>query len=499
MEWVKTYIDPRKKVLAVDTFADGKLVYGCGDGTMYIMNFKTNKGILNGIQWVAHQGYVGCLLVMYPNNLEAKYRIASGSYDGNIRLWSIEGRLQKTLDYLSDDFLVSSIAYTGEVLVSGHLYRKKGSKTFKVNVWNIDNDISKSFDFYGVLYTHSIAYSMGYVYIGLSGKTEKNKRNKKIAVWNITNENLSLKGYLPGHKDNVTCVYTFYPDKIVSGSKDKTVKVWKRTGNLWACEQTLTGHSSTVNCVHAIADRVTSTSVDGVVKFWNLSTGDVQTFKVDREKVYSVKYIYLRLNTQHIITGSREGLKIWFYKYPYIPTVKLGYKTFPSGSRLFTLITSETFDRTRDLAFFGKHLGLNVRATLHNTSESGYVWLHVFNTTGPLRMLTAPNHWRQAIYGPSYISLAEVERRLTKYCKKNGYDGWHMRVKMDNRVSNVKEAEFETVVLKSSFDKLQFRGKKRITLEELKDKDHVRVSKNGKITFVKRIERLEEMFENLRF
>lgn len=74
-----------------------------------------------------------------------------------------------------------------------------------------------------------------------------------------------------------------------------------------------------------------------------------------------------------------------------------------------------------------------------------------------------------------------------------------MKVFSDNSGHTFKEAEYETVIIRSSFDKLQFRGKKQIKLEDLKDKDHVRVSKKGKITFVKRIERLEEMFENLRF
>ena len=83
------------------------------------------------------------------------------------------------------------------------------------------------------------------------------------------------------------------------------------------------------------------------------------------------------LSDGRIVTGSwDETVKVCQWKQfdnrdRYKPVVKLGYKTFPSGTRLFTLITSETFDRTRDLAFFGKHLGLNVRATLHNTSESG--------------------------------------------------------------------------------------------------------------------------------
>jgi len=450
MEWVNTHTyssdnqSSHKKVLAVDTLVDGRIVFGCSDGRMHIWNFKTNKGI----RWVAHKGYVGCLIgVIFGKN---SHMIASGSYDGIIKLWNTEGRVQKTLDVQSKDYLVSSIAYSGQLLVSGHRYRRGPLKfkNFRVNLWNIAAGSNTAYTFHGALNTHSLAFDGSYIYMGLSGYGKDEKPNRSIAVWDTNNNTVRD---LNGHKNNVTCVDTLYPDKIVSGSNDTTVKVWKRTGNRWSCEQTLRGHSSNISCLRAIGDSVVSSSVDGVVKLWNLSTGDVQTFKADNQKVYSVRYVYLHPDTRHIITGTKNGVQVWFYKYPHVPIVKLGYKTFPSGTRLFTLITSETFDRTRDLAFFGKHLGLNVRATLHNTSESGYVWLHVFNTAGPLRMLTAPNHWRQAIYGTAYISLAEVETRLTEYCQKYGYDGWHMRVKMDNDVSNVKEAEYETVVLKSSF------------------------------------------------
>lgn len=356
-----------------------------------------------------------------------------------------------------------------------------------------------------------------------------------VKIWDTINDKCTD---LQGHSRFVNCVDVFSDGRIVSGSQDKTVKIWENKNDSWTCVQTLKGHGSHVDCVAVFGGRVASSSNvynrGNEVYIWDVDTGEYHelnflssvfalhwfkdmlviglsdfTMQIWEENEGSwIKKHVLRGHTDSVdsittfgnkLVSGAKTVKIWELKDTMTPAVKLGYKTFPSGTRLFTLITSETFDRTRDLAFFGKHLGLNVRATLHNTSESGYVWLHVFNTTGPLRMLTAPNHWRQAIFGTEYIALAEVERRLIRHCKKNGYDGWHMRVKMDNRGSNVKDAEYETVVLKSSFDKLQFRGKKRITLEDLKDKDHVRVSKNGKITFVKRIERLEEMFENLRF
>ena len=365
-----------------------------------------------------------------------------------------------------------------------------------------------------------------------NGNIASGSKDKYVKVWDVTSGPM-IGGVqsLRGHTNSVICIAGLPNGSVVSGSRDKTVKLWDLKGGV----KTFKGHTGVVSCVLGLSngsivsgdwdktvflwnpdDRtirkfegqpfmslcqlpngsIVGGCEDGDLIVWNLESGSEQIIDAHEDSVDCVDVF----PDGRIVSGSLDyKLKVWEYKDISIPVVKLGYKTFPTGTRLFTLITSETFDRTRDLAFFGKHLGLNVRATLHNTIQSNNLWLHVFNTTGPLRMLTAPKHWRQAIYGSAYIRISVLEKRLTKYCQDNGYDGWHMRVKIDNRVSNVKEAEYETVVLRSSFDKLQFRGKKKITLEDLKDKDHVRVSKNGKITFVKRIERLEEMFENLRF
>lgn len=482
MEWVNTHVYDDKFITSVDTLMDGRIVYSDVMGNVCVWDHTTGQTF----RWKAHSHWIECVAVL-PYG-----KIASSARDGTIKIWTPLSADYKRLTfqelkYRPENFdnrsfgSVNNITYRG-LLVTSHQHKR--IKIFSVNVWDLKKGIvSRSKRFSGLVYKTAIQTNGDRIYVG---------HKNKISVWDVSVPDANRQ-MLYAHNDDVTSIAVWGSDKLISGSNDKTVKIWKLSNNLWSVEQTLSTISKVRYVCNASLAKVICALDNRKIKVWNTKTGKVQTVHVD-EPIGAIEWY-----NGKIISGSTKSIKIWTYSKPQMPVVKLGYKTFPSGSRLFTLITSETFDRTRDLAFFGKHLGLNVRATLHNTSGNNYVWLHVFNTTGPLRMLTAPNHWRQAIYGPSYISLAEVERRLTKYCKKNGYDGWHMRVKMDNRVSNVKEAEYETVVLKSSFDKLQFRGKKRITLEDLKDKDHVRVSKNGKITFIKRIERLEEMFENLRF
>ena len=333
-----------------------------------------------------------------------------------------------------------------------------------------------------------------------------------VRVWDVdTGEHETLEG----HSSDVYCLDAL-PDGVVSGSGDTTVKVWDLSGGV----RTHTKHTKRVSCVLALADSIVSSSWDQSVVVW--SADGVRTFSDDGielsfassdgrivagsdygtikvwdpardtpevtlegtlgldESVTSVA----SLPDGRFVSGSTDrSLKVWEWKAIEVnrfkPIVRLGRKTFPSGTRLFTLITSETSDRSRDLAFFGKHLGLNVRATLHNTRGFNKLWLHVFNTTAPLRMLTT------CAGGTS----------CTGTKGKSCFQSWRsdlqsIVVTMDTMVGTVsvfgqqcgcvRDAEYETVILHSSFDKLQFRGKRMVTLEELKDKDHVRV-RNGRI------------------
>tara|TARA_B100000963_G_scaffold360082_1_gene389653 strand:+ start:142 stop:1590 length:1449 start_codon:yes stop_codon:yes gene_type:complete len=482
MEWVNTDTHQSNFITAVDTLQSTKIVFSNGLGKLGVWSLDSDTYV----QWQGHTHWIDCVKVLH------EWTFASGAKDGLIKIWNLRRYFssdkkivfEKSLDYRPAEHTVINICTMGKKhLVSSHQHKENGY--YFVVVWDWKKGtVLRQFKGSGTVRSQAVQCLNREIFIAKALKNAKD-----ITVWGF--DSFTRETLRTGHRDNVTSIAVL-GNKLVTGSKDKTIKVWKRSGNSWLVQyKQLT--QGNIKSIYTADDKVIYATDDKRITIWDVKTRIKNTIVLD-EKTLALGWCAGKL-----VTGSLNGVRLWEYKDASSPVVKLGYKTFPSGTRLFTLITSETFDRTRDLAFFGKHLGLNVRATLHATILSNNLWLHVFNTTGPLRMLTAPKHWRQEIFGAAYLSLAEVERRLTKYCQQNGYDGWHMRVKMDNRVSNVKEAEFETVVLKSSFDKLQFRGKKRITLEDLKDKDHVRVSKKGKITFVKRIERLEEMFENLRF
>ena len=137
--------------------------------------------------------------------------IASASYYNTVKLWSVDGKLLKTLSGHSD--WVNSVTFSPD------------AKTLA----------SASYD-------------------------------KTVKLWSVEGKLLKT---LTGHSSGVIGV-TFSPDgkTIASASGDGTVKLWSVEGKLL---KTLTGHSSGVNSVTFSPDgkTIASGSDDGTVILWN--------------------------------------------------------------------------------------------------------------------------------------------------------------------------------------------------------------------------------------
>lgn len=462
MEWTHEVVSTRNSVRSLAVLP-GKIAFDAMN-EVRVLDLKT--GDIQSLR--GHTGSIWCLAAL-PDG-----RIASGSRDKTVRVW--DAGEYTTLEHPETVWCLA-------VLPDGRL--ASGCADGGVRVWDVDTGEHETLEGHSSDVYCLDAFPDGVV--SGSGDTT-------VKVWDLAG---GVRTHTR-HTKRVSCVLAL-PDSIVSSSWDQSVVVWSAGG-----VRTLSGPEWDLSCLSRLPDgRVVAGSDYGTIKVWDPARDTPEvTLKGTLDEAEAVTCVAALPDGRFASGSTDRSLKVWEWKAidvnRFKPIVRLGHKTFPSGTRLFTLITSETFDRSRDLAFFGKHLGLNVRATLHNTRGFNKLWLHVFNTTAPLRMLTTPR-WRHELYGDQGDELFSVlEKRLAEYCRNNGYDGWHMRVFSDNSVAVVEDAEYETVILHSSFDKLQFRGKRMVTLEELKDKDHVRV-RNGRIIFVKRIERLEEMFENLRF
>jgi hypothetical protein len=226
--------------------------------------------------------------------------IASGSYDGTIKIWdATTGALVRTLTGHSD--WVFSVSYSPD-----GRYIASGSRDGTIKIWDATTGALSYVRSRGIVDLGSIAsviVPMGVILprgVGMTGT---------IKIWDATT-GAELRT-LTGHSDWVSSV-SYSPDGryIASGSEDNTIKIWDATTG--ALVRTLTGHSSVVYSVSYSPDGryIASGSWDGTIKIWDATTGAlVRTLTGHSGYVLSVSY---SPDGRYIASGSWDGtIKIW--------------------------------------------------------------------------------------------------------------------------------------------------------------------------------------------
>ena len=160
-------------------------------------------------------GHIGRIpgLICLPNG-----NLVSCSIDGTIKVWNLNtGALLKTIESVSDRFRCIIL------LKNGHL--ASGSDD--------DNDIK---------------------------------------IWNMRNKRCVK--VLQGHKDSVWRLQVLESGELISCSTDKTIKIWNTHEG--KCILTLKGHTNHVESIriHSQTNTLVSRDSMGIVKKWNLKTGE---------------------------------------------------------------------------------------------------------------------------------------------------------------------------------------------------------------------------------
>jgi serine/threonine protein kinase len=222
-------------------------------------------------------------------------KIASGSDDRTIKIWSLNRRKQlRTLK--GHTSWVYSVAFSpdSQTLISG-------SKDKTVKIWNLKTGQELRSLTGHSSYVNSVAFSP-------DGQTiASGSYDKTIRLHLKTGQAIALTGH---SREVLAVAFSSNGQYLVSSSADRTIKIWNpNTGKEL---RTLTGHSGDVNAIAISPDSQTLASVsdDKTVKVWNLNTGrELRTLIGYSSDINSVAF---SPDGQAIATGSDDKtIKIW--------------------------------------------------------------------------------------------------------------------------------------------------------------------------------------------
>jgi WD40 repeat protein len=219
--------------------------------------------------------------------------LASGSGDGTVKLWSLEGRELQT--FSGHSMLVRSVKFSpnGKMLASG-------SDDGTIKLWSLDGQEIQTFS----------GHSAGVNSVGFSPNGQmlaSGSADGTVKLWSLDGRELHT---LSGHSAGVNSV-SFSPNgqMLASGSADGTVKLWSLEGKE---VQTFSGHS---DCVSSISFNpngrmLASGSYDRSIKLWNLEGKELQTFLAAHSA--GVNSISFSPDGNMLASGSYDrSIKLW--------------------------------------------------------------------------------------------------------------------------------------------------------------------------------------------
>lgn len=237
-------------------------------------------------------------------------KVASGSFDGTIKIWHLEtGELIQTLTAHSDaGEIISSIAISpdGQTLVSS-----SNSYGGNIKIWDLST---------GLLISTLKAQGVGVSVVAISPDSQllaSGGNDGSIKLWHLAlGEEL---GTFSGHFGRVFSVAFSANGKfLASGGEDGSIHLWNlsriqgKVGFDFQPDRRFLGHT---NAVHSVAfspdnQRLASGSADKTIKLWNVETGEaIATLASHSGGMLSVA---ISPNGQILAGGSLLGrIKLW--------------------------------------------------------------------------------------------------------------------------------------------------------------------------------------------
>jgi WD40 repeat protein len=225
-------------------------------------------------------------------------RLASGGWDGTVRLWDpASGNQQAVLGKHPKKIVALAFAPDGQALASG-------SEDRSVRVWNLARE-GDYVQLTGLRDVRSVAFSPDGSALAVGGAS---KRGGEIKLFDLPSG--KEIGSLLGHTQAVTSL-AISPDgqTLGSASRDGTVKLWDWVGH--GERANLRGHTAPVNAIaySRDGDLVAAASNNGTVIIWESATGMVRKSFVNRGG--SVAAIAFSSDGKMLLTGGAGGATLW--------------------------------------------------------------------------------------------------------------------------------------------------------------------------------------------
>ena len=272
------------RVSSVSWTADGEtLATGGYDGSVKLWN--RNGEPLKSLD--AHQG--GVLSVSWTADGET---LATGGYDGSVKLWNRNGELLKSLDAQQGGVLSVSWTADGETLATGGY---DGS----VKLWNRNGEPLKSLDAHqgGV---SSVSWTADGETLATGGY------DGSVKLWNRNGEPLKSLDAQQGGVSSVS--WTADGETLATGGDDGSVKLWNRNGELLKSLDAQQGGVLSVSWT-ADGETLATSGYDGSVKLWNRNGEPLKSLDAHQGGVSSVSWT---ADGETLATSGYDGsVKLW--------------------------------------------------------------------------------------------------------------------------------------------------------------------------------------------
>ena len=230
-------------------------VVGSFEGTVAILDAE-NGEVLKG-PFEGHSRMSSLSFSPVPG----EYRFTSGSLDGNVRIWELNG---ESITCYGHTWQVSSVCFSPD---GRHV--ASGSWDGTIRVWDSQSGLLAIYPLRGrSRRIFSICYSSDGTRI-VSGSDDKTVR-----IWDSSNGN--LLSVLEGHPDTVYSVAFSRNDPlIISGDNGGTIRVWDVNSHDLVHEFSGSAGQALSLCASPNDSWFTSTNWEGTIFLWNALTGNL--------------------------------------------------------------------------------------------------------------------------------------------------------------------------------------------------------------------------------